>query len=265
MTFVLVDYKGGSAFKDCVRLPHTVGMVTDLDAHLVERALTSLSAELKRREHVLAAAGAKDLEDYVDLAARSSRLPPVPRLVLVIDEFASLARELPDFVTGWSTSPSAGRSLGIHLVLATQRPSGGLAGDPREHEPADRVAGHRHHRELRRDRGARRGPDQPGDARRGFARLGHATLVPFQAARVGGRRPGAPVRQGDDAGPRPWVRSCRGLPWAGPPSGPPRRGRRPRRRTPTWRRWWRRCRGRRRWRACRRSTHRGCPRCPSSC
>ena len=50
MTFVLVDYKGGSAFADCAQLPHTVGMVTDLDAHLVERALASLSAELTRRE-----------------------------------------------------------------------------------------------------------------------------------------------------------------------------------------------------------------------
>lgn len=59
MTFVLVDYKGGSAFKDCVKLPHTVGMVTDLDAHLVERALESLGAELKRREHILAAADAR--------------------------------------------------------------------------------------------------------------------------------------------------------------------------------------------------------------
>ena len=64
MTFVLVDYKGGSAFAECVRLPHTVGMVTDLDPHLVERALVSLSAELTRREHILAAAGAKDIEDY---------------------------------------------------------------------------------------------------------------------------------------------------------------------------------------------------------
>ena len=64
MTFVLVDYKGGSAFKDCVELPHTVGMVTDLDAHLVERALVSLTAELTRREHILAAADAKDIEDY---------------------------------------------------------------------------------------------------------------------------------------------------------------------------------------------------------
>ena len=67
MTFVLVDYKGGSAFADCVQLPHTVGMVTDLDPHQVERALASLSAELTRREHILAAAGAKDIEDYQQL------------------------------------------------------------------------------------------------------------------------------------------------------------------------------------------------------
>ena len=53
MTFVLIDYKGGSAFADCARLPHTVGMVTDLDPHQVERALASLSAELTRREHLL--------------------------------------------------------------------------------------------------------------------------------------------------------------------------------------------------------------------
>ncbi len=71
MTFVLVDYKGGSAFSECVRLPHTVGMVTDLDPHLVERALVSLSAELTRREHILAAAGAKDIEDYQILLDRT--------------------------------------------------------------------------------------------------------------------------------------------------------------------------------------------------
>ena len=57
LNFVLIDYKGGSAFKDCEYLPHTVGMVTDLDAHLVERALTSLGAELTYREHWLAEAG----------------------------------------------------------------------------------------------------------------------------------------------------------------------------------------------------------------
>src|SRR5690348_17880389 len=66
MTFVLIDYKGGSAFKDCARLPHTVGMVSDLDGHLTVRALDSLGAELKRREEMLLHAGAKDIEDYWD-------------------------------------------------------------------------------------------------------------------------------------------------------------------------------------------------------
>ena len=59
MTFVLIDYKGGSAFKDCARLPHTVGMVSDLDGHLTERALASLSAELKRREEKAARSAAR--------------------------------------------------------------------------------------------------------------------------------------------------------------------------------------------------------------
>jgi S-DNA-T family DNA segregation ATPase FtsK/SpoIIIE len=73
LNFVLVDYKGGSAFKDCVRLPHVVGMVTDLDAHLTQRALTSLSAELTRRERILAAVGVKDLEDYTMLLDQQAR------------------------------------------------------------------------------------------------------------------------------------------------------------------------------------------------
>jgi len=82
-------------------------MVTDLDAHLTQRALASLSAELTRREKVLATAGAKDIEQYTERAAHQPRHPPLPRLVIVIDEFASLARDLPDFVTGLSASPSA--------------------------------------------------------------------------------------------------------------------------------------------------------------
>ena len=153
MNFVLVDYKGGAAFKDCVDLPHTVGMVTDLDTHLVERALTSLGAELTHREHLLAAAGAKDLEDYLDYATRRPELAPIPRLLIVIDEFASMARELPDFVTGLVNVAQRGRSLGIHLILATQRPvRRGLGGDPRQHQPAGRAAGHRRRRERRRHR-----------------------------------------------------------------------------------------------------------------
>ncbi|MFJ4283030.1 FtsK/SpoIIIE domain-containing protein [Streptomyces massasporeus] len=192
MTFVLVDYKGGSAFKDCVKLPHTVGMVTDLDAHLVERALESLGAELKRREHILAAADAKDIEDYQDLVRREPSHAPVPRLLIVIDEFASMVRDLPDFVTGLVNIAQRGRSLGIHLLLATQRPSGVVSPEIRANtnlrialrvtdagESTDVIdapeAGHI-------------SKSTPG---RAYVRLGHASLVPFQSGRVGGRRPGA--------------------------------------------------------------------------
>jgi S-DNA-T family DNA segregation ATPase FtsK/SpoIIIE len=129
LAFVLVDYKGGSAFKDCARLPHTLGVVTDLDEHLSARALTSLGAELKRRERILAEHGAKDLAEYA--RSRSAASPILPRLVLVVDEFKMLADELPDFVGGLVRLAAVGRSLGVHLVLATQRPGGIVSGDMR--------------------------------------------------------------------------------------------------------------------------------------
>jgi S-DNA-T family DNA segregation ATPase FtsK/SpoIIIE len=129
MCFVLVDYKGGAAFKDCARLPHTVGTVTDLDGHLTERALRSLGAELRRRERVLRSAGCKDL-DHLHAAAPPGS-PGLPRLVLVVDEFATLVDELPDFVGGLVGIAQRGRSLGVHLVLATQRPSGVVSADIR--------------------------------------------------------------------------------------------------------------------------------------
>lgn len=121
LVFVLVDYKGGSAFDACARLPHVVGMVTDLDEHLGARALTSLEAELAFREQVLRRAGAEDLGAYLRDGAREGALP---RLVVVIDEFATLAKELPDFLGALVDIAQRGRTLGVHLILATQRPAG---------------------------------------------------------------------------------------------------------------------------------------------
>jgi S-DNA-T family DNA segregation ATPase FtsK/SpoIIIE len=123
LNFVLVDYKGGSAFDVCAHLPHVVGMVTDLDEHLGERALRSLEAELRHREKVLRDARAPDLAAYLRSGGPRE---PLPRLVVVIDEFATLAAELPDFVDALVGIAQRGRSLGVHLILATQRPSGAV-------------------------------------------------------------------------------------------------------------------------------------------
>jgi len=199
MNFVLIDYKGGAAFKDCADLPHTVGMVTDLDSHLVERALESLGAELRRREHLLAGAGAKDLPDYLDLRERRPDLAPIPRLAIVIDEFASLARELPDFVRGLVNIAQRGRSLGIHLILATQRPSGVVSPEIRANTNlriALRVTDASESSDvIDAPDAARISKSTPG---RAYVRLGASSLVPFQAGRVGGRRPGAVVTSGAD-------------------------------------------------------------------
>ena len=131
LCFVLVDYKGGSAFAGCAPLPHVTGLVTDLDRHLTGRALRSLAAELRRRETLLRSAATGDLAGYH--AARNDRpsLPPLPRLVLVVDEFRVLAEELPDFVSGLVRIATVGRSLGVHLVLATQRPAGVVSAEIR--------------------------------------------------------------------------------------------------------------------------------------
>jgi S-DNA-T family DNA segregation ATPase FtsK/SpoIIIE len=190
LTFVLVDYKGGSAFKDCVRLPHTLGMVTDLDSHLVQRALASLTAELIRREHMLAAAGAKDHPEYRALRRRDPNLPPMPRLLLVIDEFATLAREIPDFIPGLVGIAQRGRSLGLHMVLATQRPAGVVTSDIRANTNLRislRVTDATESSDvLDVPDAASISPATPG---RALVRTGHRSAMSFQTAYVGAPRP----------------------------------------------------------------------------
>lgn len=120
VTFLFVDYQAGWAFADCVRLPHCVGLITDLSHRLAQRALTSLRVELHRREHLLNRKKAKDL---LELEKRGDPEAP-PALVIVVDEFAALAAELPEFVDGLVDIAQRGRPLGIHLIMGTQRPTG---------------------------------------------------------------------------------------------------------------------------------------------
>ena len=179
LAFVLVDYKGGAAFGPCASLPHTVGIVTDLDGALVERALVSLRAELKRREALLAEVGAAGIDAYRQAGRQ------LARLVIVVDEFASLAEELPDFITGLVDIAQRGRSLGVHLVLATQRPEGVVSADIRAN------ANLRICLAVTRDAESRDVIDTPDAARisrstpgRGYARTGHGELHAFQTGRV---------------------------------------------------------------------------------
>ncbi len=124
LVFLLVDYKGGSAFDACADLPHTLGVVTDLDGGLGERCLRSLEAEIRRREQVLRHHGVGDVDELAASYDAVQEAAPLARLVVVVDEFASVARELPDFLQALVGIAERGRSLGIHLLLATQRPGG---------------------------------------------------------------------------------------------------------------------------------------------
>jgi len=182
VTFLFVDYKGGSAFADCVDLPHTVGLVTDLNPHLVRRALTSLRAELQHREHLLNRKKAKDL---LELEKRQDPECP-PSLVLVIDEFAALASEMPEFVDGVVDIAQRGRSLGIHLIMATQRPAGVIKDNLRANTNlriALRMADESDSRDVVDDDiAASFPPNVPG---RAIAKTGPGRLVPFQSAYTG--------------------------------------------------------------------------------
>jgi S-DNA-T family DNA segregation ATPase FtsK/SpoIIIE len=183
VTFLLVDYKGGSAFRDCVNLPHTVGMVTDLSPHLVRRALASLSAELHHRERLLERHRAKDL---IELERRGEVEAP-PSLIIIVDEFAALVQEVPDFVDGVVNIAQRGRSLGIHLILATQRPAGVIKDNLRANTNlriALRMADESDSDDvLGTTDAAFFDPAIPG---RGMAKSGPGRLVPFQSGYAGG-------------------------------------------------------------------------------
>lgn len=128
VTFVLIDYKGGAAFDACCRLPHVVGVVTDLDGGMVERVLIGLDVELRRREGILRAAGVSDICSFHARSQRDSERPSsLPRLVVVIDELAALRDEVPTFVTALAAIAQRGRSLGLHLLTASQRSAASTA------------------------------------------------------------------------------------------------------------------------------------------
>lgn len=125
LNFVLIDFKGGGAFEACADLPHTARMVTNLGGGEARRAVTALRAESLRRQQLFSVFGA-DIDNY-DRARRAGDARAalkIPRLVIVVDEFAQLAEEYEDLLDEFVNVARVGRSLGMHMVLATQRPSG---------------------------------------------------------------------------------------------------------------------------------------------
>lgn len=211
LSIVLIDYKGGAAFRACAPLPHVAAVVTDLDDHLASRALTSLRAELKRRERLLAAAGAPDFLSYQ--SSPTSTAEQLPRLVVVIDEFRALAEELPHFVDGMVAVAALGRSLGIHLVLATQRPAGVVTADIKANMNL-RIA--LRLRDVSDSLDVIDAPDaaaiDPASPGRALARVGGRAVTTFHTAHAGAR---ARDRQPDGLRVRrlPWGQAA--APWPG--------------------------------------------------
>lgn len=188
LNFILIDFKGGAAFAACERFPHTIGTISNLDAQLADRALRSLEAEMQRRQRVFAEAG----DDIDNLPAYLATQPaePMPRLLLVVDEFAMLAREFPDVLSALVAVGTVGRTLGVHMILATQRPAGVVNDDILANTNL-RVALRVQSKEdstnvLSVPSAAAIGRAQTG---RAFVKRGHDDIVPVQTALVTGAAP----------------------------------------------------------------------------
>ncbi|WP_181149953.1 FtsK/SpoIIIE domain-containing protein [Arthrobacter sp. MYb227] len=122
LAFMLVDFKGGATLAPLAELPQVQSFVSDLDAPAARRVLEQLACELRRRETIFAEYGASDHSNYLKIGAEDR--PYLPILVVVIDEFRVFAAELPGALENIVQLATVGRSLGIHLVLSTQRPAG---------------------------------------------------------------------------------------------------------------------------------------------
>ncbi|WP_053598430.1 type VII secretion protein EssC [Bacillus sp. FJAT-18017] len=130
VAFILIDYKGGGMAKSFEKLPHTAGIITNLDGAAIKRSLVSIESELKRRQSVFAEASKKvgesniDIYKYQKLYREGVVAEPLQHLFIISDEFAELKTQQPEFMAKLVSAARIGRSLGVHLILATQKPSG---------------------------------------------------------------------------------------------------------------------------------------------
>lgn len=122
--FLLIDYKGGGMAGLFKNLPHLLGTITNLDGTESLRAMASIKSELLRRQKIFSEHGVNHINGYNKLFKNGEATVPIPHLFLISDEFAELKKEQPDFMAELISTARIGRSLGVHLILATQKPSG---------------------------------------------------------------------------------------------------------------------------------------------
>lgn len=122
--FFIIDYKGGGMANLFNGLPHMIGQISNLSGNQVKRAMVSIKSENKRRQRIFNEHGVNNINLYTRLYKNNEATLPVPHMFIIIDEFAELKREEPDFMRELISVAQVGRSLGVHLILATQKPSG---------------------------------------------------------------------------------------------------------------------------------------------
>ena len=208
LNFVLVDFKGGATFLGLDRLPHVSAVITNLadELPLVDRMRDALQGEIVRRQELLRAAGnCASLRDYTKARAEGARaeraaLPPVPSLFVVLDEFSELLAAKPEFIDLFVTIGRVGRSLGVHLLLASQRlEEGRLRGLDTQlsYRIGLRTFSAQESRTVLGVPDAYELPAQPGNA---YLKDGTSELTRFKAAYVSGSLTGAGA--GQPAAPR---------------------------------------------------------------
>lgn len=124
VAFFLIDFKGGGMANMFADLPHTAGYISNLSGNQIHRAMVSIKSENRRRQRVFGEFGVNHINQYTKLLKSGEATTPIPHLFIVIDEFAELKREEPDFMRELISVAQVGRSLGVHLILATQKPGG---------------------------------------------------------------------------------------------------------------------------------------------
>lgn len=122
--FVIIDFKGGGMVNQFKDLPHLLGAITNIDGKEIDRSLKSIKAELQKRQRLFAEAEVNHIDKYIRKFKSGEVATPLPHLILIVDEFAELKAEQPEFMKELISAARIGRSLGVHLILATQKPSG---------------------------------------------------------------------------------------------------------------------------------------------